>query len=714
MNSAKDDAAGQAIGNRMTSQIKGQAQAMRNANDGISMIQTAEGALDQINDRLQRVRELSVQGLNGIITARDADAIQAEINQNLKEIDRLQTQTDFNGIPLLNGKTGALDLQLGANDDQTLSVDLGSKGFSVEELGLEDFTIYGLEGEIIPRETLMDEARDIELRPAADAEVTTDLSMYVQGVLQDNSAVDFVRGTGDFNARYIETQEGGKPQYYYYSRQDATHDTKTNHNDITIEANSPIFSETEALEIPNDSQQAFELSDGSSIPASNDPELMAADGRYFIHTQEDGLDVYREASIALEDTGSASQLTATAKNNTAYTNTLFAAISGGDIIPVDESGTTQNRPYDDYSSVVFETSAGSAFSSGSQSLVEHDGDYYIQQDDGGTTTFFTADLSSADGDTLSVRATESAGLMQADFTAPTAVTDIPFDTSNVDFSSLVPSAGDARLLEYRFGERGYYVEDDSGAEPTYTKVNLSMTADDTSTVEVGVSQDAGATPDTFSPVEKIRGESVITLDQSNVEINYTEEIEDGTFRTYNDVLRQDAGGHYYMRLSNDSDEESFRKATLVDNVKSDTTLLQISQGASEVLIYHEFSFSGETDADLDQAATGGKRTVLNITADADEIRIKQPNNPLSVLDDAIERVDDQRSMLGATHNRLESSIEGLATFRTNSTAARSRIMDADYAQETAKMTRAQILQQAGTSVLSQANQIPQNVLSLLG
>ncbi|GHA84398.1 hypothetical protein GCM10007159_01830 [Modicisalibacter luteus] len=87
----------------MTAQIRGQHQAARNANDGISLVQTAEGALDQINDRLQRVRELSVQGLNGTITADDADAIPAEINQNLQEIDRLAEQTEFNGMSLLDG-----------------------------------------------------------------------------------------------------------------------------------------------------------------------------------------------------------------------------------------------------------------------------------------------------------------------------------------------------------------------------------------------------------------------------------------------------------------------------------------------------------------------------------------------------------------------------------------------------------------------------------
>ncbi|NOG32804.1 hypothetical protein HLB35_15480 [Halomonas sp. TBZ9] len=388
VNSAKDDAAGQAIGNRMTSQIIGQGQAMRNANDGISMIQTAEGALSQINDHLQRVRELSVQGLNGTITARDADAIQAEINQNLKEIDRLQTETDFNGIPLLDGKTGALDLQLGANDTETLPVDLGFQAFSVEALGLEDFTIYGLEGEIIPRDTLIGSAKDIELRPAPGSEVTTDLSMFVNGVLQDNSESDFVRGTGDFGGRYIETQEGGKPQYYYYSRQDATHFTETNNNEIIIEANSPIFSETSAVAIPtNSSQQTFELSDGSNVAAGNNPQLVNANGDYFIRTQEDGLTIYREASVSLEGIESTPQLTTQAKNITTYTDTSFTPITDSDNITVDVNGTPQANSYGSYSNVIFETSTGATFSSGSQSLVEHGGDYYIQQVDGGNTTF---------------------------------------------------------------------------------------------------------------------------------------------------------------------------------------------------------------------------------------------------------------------------------------------------------------------------------------
>ena len=93
---------------------------------------------------------------------------------------------------------------------------------------------------------------------------------------------------------------------------------------------------------------------------------------------------------------------------------------------------------------------------------------------------------------------------------------------------------------------------------------------------------------------------------------------------------------------------------------------------------------------------------------------QKTDSPLTALDNALSQVDDLRSDLGAIQNRFESAIENLQTNETNLSAARSRIEDADYATEVANMTKAQILQQAGTSVLAQANQIPQNVLSLLG
>lgn len=132
INSAKDDAAGQAIANRMTAQIKGLAQAQRNANDGISMAQTAEGALGQINDNVQRIRELVVQANNGTNGTDDVASIQEEIDQRILEIDRIVEQTAFNGKTLLNGLAGEVWIQVGANDGEGIKIDLSSD-FSHDE-----------------------------------------------------------------------------------------------------------------------------------------------------------------------------------------------------------------------------------------------------------------------------------------------------------------------------------------------------------------------------------------------------------------------------------------------------------------------------------------------------------------------------------------------------------------------------------------------------
>ena len=123
INSAKDDAAGQAIANRMTAQITGLSQAQRNANDGISVSQTAEGALNQVNDNLQRVRELTVQAQNGTNSADDLQSIQDEIGQRLNEINRISEETSFNGVKVL-ADNQSISIQVGANDGESIDVEL--------------------------------------------------------------------------------------------------------------------------------------------------------------------------------------------------------------------------------------------------------------------------------------------------------------------------------------------------------------------------------------------------------------------------------------------------------------------------------------------------------------------------------------------------------------------------------------------------------------
>ncbi|MFB0770995.1 FliC/FljB family flagellin [Proteus cibi] len=139
INSAKDDAAGQAIANRFTSNINGLTQASRNANDGISIAQTTEGALNEINNNLQRIRELTVQAKNGTNSESDITSIQNEVTERLDEITRISEQTQFNGVKVLSGEKSTMTIQVGTNDNEVIEfnldkVDNDTLGVSTDKL----------------------------------------------------------------------------------------------------------------------------------------------------------------------------------------------------------------------------------------------------------------------------------------------------------------------------------------------------------------------------------------------------------------------------------------------------------------------------------------------------------------------------------------------------------------------------------------------------
>ena len=147
INSAADDAAGLQISNRMTAQIQGLNQGVRNANDGISVLQTAEGALDETTNSLQRIRQLAVQSNNGVNGAADQTALKQEIDALKTEIDRIASDTEFNGVALLDGNYGA-DFQVGAEGGQSINVTIDSgtatTGFASADLAIAgDVTTAG-------------------------------------------------------------------------------------------------------------------------------------------------------------------------------------------------------------------------------------------------------------------------------------------------------------------------------------------------------------------------------------------------------------------------------------------------------------------------------------------------------------------------------------------------------------------------------------------
>ena len=198
INSAADDAAGQAIANRMTAQITGLTQAQRNANDGISVAQTAEGALNQVNDNLQRIRELTVQATNGTNSSSDLSSIQDEINQRLDEINRVSEQTSFNGVDVL-AKDQTLSIQVGANDGQTIDIKLSQ--INATTLGLSNFSVGADIDTADVATTASTTGRagaDYSLNVAADTNTTTPQTAEGVYALKDGSGYVVKASDGNY------------------------------------------------------------------------------------------------------------------------------------------------------------------------------------------------------------------------------------------------------------------------------------------------------------------------------------------------------------------------------------------------------------------------------------------------------------------------------------------------------------------------------------
>lgn len=599
VNSAKDDAAGQAIGNRMTAQVRGNAQAARNANDGISMAQTASGGLDGINTALQRIRELAVQGLNGTLSASDGDAVQAEINANLREINRIAEQTQFNGTRMLSQGAMPLALQVGSNDNDQLSVNFPFDGFGVRALGLEDLNIAGIDGEITPVTQMPGTASRIQLGSAS-----TSVNYSLPAGSSNGSLV-----LGNNGTRYIQATDSNGRAVYYAANVSATHDTASRTSQVNITAGAALYT---------------------------------------------------------------------------------------DVLTVGGMGGAQSLRDD----------TGAAFTDGlARSLVRADGKYWIRATDGmgaGVDGYVEATLSYSAGVAgMVVQATGATMVDDSGFSAaPVAVTTQPsFNPAStpVDFvdNSGNPVAG-SRLVRNSAGTAYMEVPDGAGGF-SYYAATVGVAVDSDGNTQITARQTAAA-PRTFTEVTEVNGTSTVTLSPDNVQINYV----DREGRSFSGVLRSD-GTDYYLDLTNNAGE--VKKATVVRDQNGDY-LMRTINGSNEVLEFFALAYNSATDVANDS-------TVMNFTEDSDAYRLRLPKDPLATIDRAIAQVDAMRGELGAVQNRLDSTISNLRNSVNNTEAARSRILDADYAVETANMVKAQIIQQAATSVLAQANQAPQQVLSLL-
>ncbi|TCP14795.1 flagellin [Crenobacter luteus] len=302
INSAKDDAAGLAISERMSGQIRGMDQAKRNANDGVSMAQTAESALSSAGDILQRIRELAVQSSNSSNSASDRQALQAEVTQLTSELDRIAQTTEFNGQKLLDGTSGTLTFQVGANSNQTISAT--ASNFRTQNYGNNNVTVAGSASKAT---TNMVAGKDITVSGhLGSAKYTTVASDSAKSIAA--------------NVNKLTSQTG------------VTATAKTEAN-LTLEA-----SKTFSIAITSDNATAINVSfrTGASVSSADDYNeainaINAASGKTGVTAEYDatlgGIKLTNStgADIKLDNNAGSGDITLATYNNTGTTPALVAA-----------------------------------------------------------------------------------------------------------------------------------------------------------------------------------------------------------------------------------------------------------------------------------------------------------------------------------------------------------------------------------------------------
>ncbi len=546
INSARDDAAGLAISERFTTQVRGLSVAVRNANDGISLLQTAEGAIAQVGNNLQRIRELAVQSANGTNSASDRQALNAEASQLLSEIQRVSQTTEFNGRKVLDGSFASQQFQIGANQRQTLSLSIGDLGIDALGASILDPGAGVITGGSASIASLTGGLR------INGFEVSTASAQSVNDVLEAINALSGI--TGVSASRTAETVATAR-----YSS-----DPFGPPGSVTL--NGQVVSLAAGISISEAAEAFNQVASATGVRASVDGfslRFVAADGRDISFTNADP---FMPVLSNFNGLGG------------------FGGMGGGP-------------------------------------------DAII-----------------------------SAGIrLQGAADTPITVSELSGSTVN-----------DLQLLE--------------GFRPVTTSSQESV-------VLSGTGGSASYTGVRAGNVVVSGTGNSLTLEN----VIADELVVSGTNNTV--VLLNSSIGRIVL--------------SGVNNVVNATGTAIRSQSSSGV---------NNSVNSTSPAAPSSPRPPIaeSFALDALDISTQEgATRAIQIVDFSLAQVSGERAKLGALQNRLESAVSDLQSARENVAASRSRVLDADYATETAALTRSQILQQAATAILAQANQIPQSALVLL-
>ena len=671
INSAKDDAAGLAIALRMTADIRGTAVAIRNANDAISLSQTAEGGLGQINDILQRMRELAVQSSNGTASAENRAASQLEVSQLKQEIDTIAGRTNFNGIKLLDGTGAKLNIQTGVNAGDMMTMQISAA--RTQDIGLggrSSLTATGLSGT----------AGSLS-KPIAAGDLT------INGVaVGASSALDDNLSSGDKASSAI----------------------------AKVAAINAVASQTGVV-----------ASIGKTVVAGKDQTAAALTGTITINGVTTG-------SFSTTADAGVSRANSVAAINLISAQTGVRAVDTGDVKKGVQLIADDGRNI----TVSFTTLTDAATGVGSAGVTT--GSYQLT-----STTGAPIVLGSSSNGTIA-----NAGLVTGTFEANTStVTSV---SRAVGATTVAPSATTTGVLEAgTMRINGIAIDAAVSASDTASDTTATCSTKSASAIAIAAAINAktsltGVTAkaepntivgDTFtaaalaSKTLNINGVAItLTTTTSSTRGDIVAEINKVSGQT--GVVASDNGRGLTLTAADGrnislSSDSAGTEANY--GLKSGSALMTGGTTANAVTTYaavtlksdQSFSIEGGSDGNgsfgklgFKTGTVGGSNNGVKV-ANVDVSTMSGAQIAITALDAAMKTVSMSQAQLGAYQNRLESAIANLTEGSTNMNASRSRVLDTDYAKESTNLAKAQIISQAATAMLAQANQSAQSVLALL-
>ena len=663
INSAKDDAAGLAITNRMTSQIRGFAVAIRNSNDGISMAQTAEGAMGQVTSMLQRMRELSVQAGNGAMSDADRGNIQQEVAQLKAQIDDVANKTNHNNIKLLDGSAGKITLQTGVYAGDTMDISFGS--VKTKDIGLGSHASLSAVGTSFASTAAAGDndmaAGDLLINGVSvGASLAVDDNLSYHGndssAIAKAAAINRVAEQSGVRATVGETTVHGSVMTAATAA--ATDKLTINGVDtanLTVNTDAELSRQAVVTAINN-------ISDRTGVTAINTYDdkkgvvLVAKDGRNITLTIGTNLSAANTGLAAGDKT-----YTGTYELNTLDGKPInIGSMVSGDL-------TKSGLEYGEYASdtaqavtIARATSTASAASgqlNGNTLVINNIGiDAAVASDDDAS---YVGNGSAKDRSAIAIAAAIN---KKSDLTGVTATAEPNIVNGGAFTSGTTTAAFKINGVEIAASGAVFQSRDD-----VITAINAKQG-------QTGVIAEAYGTA--------LR---LVAQDGRNISID-SAAADDAALGLDGKITA--ASETYYSKVKLSSD-----KAFTVDSGSegNDTNFATLG--------FRKGTFGG--------ADNGLKVKDIDVTTQ------QGATDAIKAIDAAINTVSADQAKAGAFQNRLDAVVSNLTESTQNMSASRSRILDTDYATETTNLARSQIISQAATAMLAQANQSAQSVLSLL-